>query len=151
MALPRPLRLRSLFNPFTRVAIATFAWNHRHEILRWGRSLYEQVVGRSDLSPRNALRTGRVLVAIASDSRIRDARELRRVSLRDGVVDLDVDDRWRELPRLVERLRGIDGIDAVRVNHAADPGAHTPAADRPIDRSEAGLLLQPGDGSRRGR
>jgi hypothetical protein len=130
MAIPRSLRLRSLFNPFTRVAIATFAWNHRHEILRWGRSLYEQVVGRSDLSPGNVLRTGRVLVAIASDSRFRDARELRRVSLRDGVIDLDVDDRWRELPRLLERLHRIDGIDAVTVNRDADRGA-LPAAHRP--------------------
>jgi hypothetical protein len=150
MALPRPLRLRSLFNPFTRVAIATFAWNHRHEILRWGRSLYEQVVGRSDLSPRNVLRTGRVLVAIASDSRFRDARELRRVDLRDGVVHLDVDDRWRELPRLVEHLRGIDGIDAVTVNRAADRGALTPAADQPVDRWGTRPLL-PGGGSRRVR
>jgi hypothetical protein len=137
MAIPRPLRLRSLFNPFTRVAIATFAWNHRHEILRWGRSLYEQVVGRSDLSPANVLRTGRVLVAIASDPRFRDARELRRVSLRDGVIDLDVDDRWRELPRLLDRLHRIDGIDAVTVNRAADRG-QAPAADRPqVGRSSA--------------
>jgi hypothetical protein len=137
MAIPRPLRLRSLFNPFTRVAIATFAWNHRHEILRWGRSLYEQVVGRSDLSPANVLRTGRVLVAIASDPRFRDARELRRVSLRDGLIDLDVDDRWRELPRLLDRLHRIDGIDAVTVNRAADRG-QAPAADRPqVGRSSA--------------
>jgi hypothetical protein len=126
MAIPRSLRLRSLFNPFTRVAIATFAWNHRHEIMRWGRSLYEQVVGRSDLSPGNVVRTGRVLVAIASDSRFRDARELRRVSLRDGVIDLDVDDRWPELPRLLDRLHRINGIDAVTVNRAADRGALAP-------------------------
>ena len=119
MALSRSLRLRSLFNPLTRAAIATFAWNHRHEILRWGRSLYDQIVGRSDVSPGHALRTGRVLVAINSDPRFRDARELRRVSVRDGIVDLDVDDRWRELPRLLERLHSIDGVDEVTVNRAA--------------------------------
>jgi hypothetical protein len=125
MALPRSLRLRTLFNPLTRAAVAAFAWNHRHEILRWGRSLYEQVVGRSDLSPANLLRTGRVLVAITSDPRFRDARELRRVSLRDGIVDIDVDDRWRELPRLLERLHAVDGVDAVMVNRST--GSPTPA------------------------
>ena len=119
MALPRSMRLRSLFNPLTRAAIATFAWNHRHEIMRWGRSLYEQVVGRSDLSAAHALRTGRVLAAITSDPRFRDARELRRVSLRDGVIELDVDERWRELPHLLDRLRAIDGVDAVTVNRPA--------------------------------
>jgi hypothetical protein len=113
------LRLRSLLNPFTRAAIATFAWNHRHEILRWGRSMYEQVVGRSDLSPAHALRIGRVLAAITADERFRDARELRRVTLRDGVVDLDVDERWRQLRPLVERLEGIDGVEAVTVNRTA--------------------------------
>lgn len=126
MALPRSLRLRSLFNPLTRAAIATFAWNHRHDILRWGRSLYEQVVGQSDLSPAHVLRTGRVLVAITSDSRFRDARQLRRVSLRDGVVDLDVDDRWRELPHLLQKLRAIEGVDAVTVNSDTSRGALVP-------------------------
>ena len=126
MALPRSLRPRSLINPMTRTAIATFAWNHRHEILRWGRSLYDQVVGQSDLSPGHALRTGRVLAAIAADPRFRDAPELRRVGLRDGVVDLDVDERWRELPHLLDRLRRIDGISAVTVNRVASRGAVTP-------------------------
>jgi hypothetical protein len=28
---------RSVLNPVSRVALATFAWNHRHEVLRWGR------------------------------------------------------------------------------------------------------------------
>ena len=46
MALRSMLRPRTLLNPVSRVALATFAWKHRHEILRWGRSLYEQLIGQ---------------------------------------------------------------------------------------------------------
>ena len=114
--IPRSLRPSRILNPVSRVAIATFAWNHRHEILRWGRTLYDQVVGRTDVSPSRALRTGAVLFAIASDSRFRNAKQLRKVTYVGDHVDLDVDERWRELPRLVERIRGVKGVGVVTVN-----------------------------------
>jgi len=114
----RPL---SLFNPMSRIALATFAWNHRHEVLRWGRSLYEQLVGRRDVSPARAVLIGRVLFAIASDEQLRNAPQLRRVSLRDDVVDLDVDPRWRGLDRLIERVSRVDGVRSVVVNGVATP------------------------------
>lgn len=118
MALLSRFGPRALLNPFSRVALATFAWNHRHEVIRWGRTLYDQVVGRSDLSPANAARTGRLLYAIASDERLRNAKQLRRVTAVDDTVDLEVDDRWSELPRLVERVRGVKGVNHVTVNGA---------------------------------
>ena len=109
---------KALLNPLTRMAVMTFTWNHRHEILRWGRSLYDQVVGRTDVSPARALRTGNLLFSIASDRRLRDAKQLRRVTMVGDTVDLDVDDTWSELPRLIERVRGVKGVARVTVNGA---------------------------------
>ena len=105
-----------MLNPVSRLALATFAWKHRHEILRWGRSLYEQLMRRRDLSPARAARIAALLYAIASDERLRDAPQLRKVTMRDDEVGLDVDERWSELPRLIERVRGVKGVKAVVVN-----------------------------------
>src|SRR6188474_1600813 len=99
MALFSMLRPRSLFKPVSRVALMTFAWNHRHEITRWGRSLYDQFVRSTDVSPTRAMRTGQLLFAIASDERLRNAKELRKVTMDGDAVDLEVDERWSELPR----------------------------------------------------
>jgi hypothetical protein len=107
---------KSLLNPVSRMALATFAWNHRHEILRWGRTLYDQVVGRSDVSPARAVRTGSLLFAIASDAQLRNAKELRKVTMADDDVDLDVDERWPLLPKLIEKVRSVKGVRHVSVN-----------------------------------
>ena len=112
-----PLTRRySLLNPVTRIAVATFLWKHRHEVLRWGRSLYEQLIRQADRSPTRALRTGRLLLVIASDDQIRDASQLRKVTMADDVVDLEVDDMWSQLPRLVDRVRSVKGVRGVTVN-----------------------------------
>jgi hypothetical protein len=129
MAMRSLLRPLSLFNPVSRIALATFAWNHRHEVMRWGRSLYEQLVGQQDVSPQRAVLIGRVLAAVASDEKLRNAPQLRRVSLRGDVVDLDVDERWPALPRLIERVERVSGVRSVVVNGAAD----TTARRRTID------------------
>jgi hypothetical protein len=100
----------------TRTAIAAFTWTHRHEILRWGRSLYDQVVGRSDVSPARAARTGRLLYTIAIDERLRDAKQLRKVTMSGDDVELEVDERWSELPRLLEHVRSVKGVRHVFVN-----------------------------------
>ena len=132
MALRSLLRPRLLLNPVSRVALATFAWKHRHEILRWGRSLYEQLIGQRDVSPARAVRVGRVLLAVASDESLRNAPELRRVSLHGDVVDLDVDHRWSELPRLVDRVKRVSGVRTVVVNGTASADVHpTLAASAP--------------------
>ena len=53
--------------------------------------------GRREVSPGRALRTGMLLYAIASDERLRDAKQLRKVTMVDDAVDLQVDARWPEL------------------------------------------------------
>jgi hypothetical protein len=118
MALPwRSLtRPRSLLNPVTRVAVATFLWSHRHEILRWGRSLYEQLIRQADTSPTRAMQTGRLLYVIASDDKLRNAKQLRKVTLDGDVVNLEVDDYWSQLPRLLDRVRSVKGVRDVTVN-----------------------------------
>jgi hypothetical protein len=118
MALRSWRGLRPRLTPLTRMALMTFAWNHRHEILRWGRTLYDQLVGRADTSPARAVRTGRLLFAIASDDEFRNAKQLRKVTMIDDTVDLEVDEGWPALTRLVARVQAVPGIAHVRVNGA---------------------------------
>jgi hypothetical protein len=133
----RSLRPRSLLNPAGRVALATFAWKHRHEILRWGRSLFEPLVARRDVAPARAVRIGRVLFAVASDPQLRDAPELRRVTMTGDEIDLEVDGRWRELPRLVDRVGRVKGVRSVVVNGAPWPSRPPAAAARTRARARA--------------
>ena len=131
MGLFSMLRPGSLFKPASRIALMTFAWNHRHEITRWGRSLYDQFVGQTDVSPTRALRTGQLLFAIASDERLRNAKELRKVTMAGDGVDLEVDERWSELPRLVERVRRVKGVAGVHVNGRPELSSRVPAVAMP--------------------
>ena len=111
------------------MALAAFAWNHRHEILRWGRSLYDQLIGRTDVSPVRALRTGQLLFAIASDERLCNARQLRKVTVVGDDVDVTVDESWKELPRLVERVERVQGVRHVTVHgHPSRPAQQRRAA-----------------------
>ena len=107
---------RWVLNPVSRMALITFAWNHRHEVFRWGRSLWEQLIGRGDVSPQRALRTGMLLYAIASEESLRNAKQLRKVTMVDDTVDLAVDERWSELDRLVERVWSVKGVRTITVN-----------------------------------
>ena len=126
---PRLLWPSSLLNPVSRIALASFAWNHRHEILRWGRSLYDQLIGRTDVSPARALRTGQLLYAIASDEKLRNAKQLRKVTMIGDDVDVTVDESWKELPRLVERLERVKGVRQITVNgHPSRPSVFRRAA-----------------------
>ena len=108
---------RFFVNPFTRTAILTFIWAHRHEVLRWGRSLLEHIV-RRDLDPTATLRAAKVLYAVAGDERFRDAKQLRKVTVDDGVVDLEAEQRWPLLPALVETVRSVDGVRDVTLHGA---------------------------------
>ena len=119
-SLTRLLWPSRLLNPIGRMALATFAWNHRHEIMRWGRTLYDQLIGRIEVSPAAAARTGMLLYTIASDDQLRNAKELRKVTMVGDEVDLEVDERWRELPRLVDRVRSVKGVRRVSINGRAD-------------------------------
>lgn len=110
---------RGVFNPLSRAALITWAWNYRHELLRWGRTLYNELVGRKEgVDTARAVRTGRVLMAIASEERLRNAPELKQVTMHDGVVDLKVKSGWSELPRVIDRVRGVNGVNSVTVNGA---------------------------------
>jgi hypothetical protein len=112
----------------TRTAISAFLWTHRHEILRWGRSLYDQVVGHSGTSPARAARTGRLLYTIAVDAKLRDAKQLRKVTMNGDDVELDVDERWSELPRLLDHVRSVKGVRHVFVNGKAEVASTAVAA-----------------------
>ena len=120
MALLSRFGPKAFLTPATRLALATFAWNHRHEVLRWGRTLYDQVIGRTDVSPARAVRTGHLLFAVASDKALRNAAELHKVTMIDDTVDLDVDESWAELPRLIDHVRSVKGVAHVTVNGRSD-------------------------------
>lgn len=107
---------RGVFNPLSRAALITWAWNYRHEILRWGRTLWNELVGRDGVDAGRAVRTGRVLVSIASEERLRNAPQLKHVAINGDVVDLRVEPGWSELPRVIDRVRKVKGITGVTVN-----------------------------------
>ena len=125
----RLLRPTSYLNPVTRVAIMTFVWAHRHEVLRWGRSLYDQLVTRRDLGPKRIARVASLLITIASRVELRNAPQLRKVSLHGDRVDLDVDERWELLPTLVTRVRGVKGVHEIRINGRVLDAAQAPPPD----------------------
>jgi hypothetical protein len=116
MRWPRLLRPTTYLSPVSRVALMTFVWAHRHEVLRWGRSLYDQLVTRRDLGPAKLARIGGLLATIATRDELRNAPQLRKVSLHGDRVDLDVDERWPLLPALVDRVRRVKGVREVRIN-----------------------------------
>ena len=141
VSIPRP---GALSKPVSRLALMMFAWRHRHEILRWGRSLYDQL-GRADLSPARAVRTGLVLFAIASDDRLRDAPQLRKVSMIGDEVDLEVDQSWPHVPHLVQRVRSVKGVRRVKVNGVeVAPPIRATARDVPATNAEPGTLVSRG-------
>jgi len=112
----RRMSRRGLVNPVTRAALTAWLWNHRYEVFRWGRTLWEQVFGRGDVTPGNALRTLRLLASIASDDTLRNAPQLRKVTMVDDIVDLDVEPGWSGLPRLLDRVGRVKGVTQVHVN-----------------------------------
>jgi hypothetical protein len=116
MRLPRLLRPTTYLGSMSRVAIMTFVWAHRHEVLRWGRSLSDQLITQRQLGPAKLARIGSLLATIAVRDDLRNAPQLRKVTLHGDRVDLDVDERWALLPTLVSRVRGVKGVREIRVN-----------------------------------
>jgi len=107
----------------------TFVWAHRHEVLRWGRSLYDQLVTRRDLGPTRLARVAALLATIASREELRNAPQLRKVSLHGDRVDLDVDEHWELLPTLIRRVRGVKGISEIRLNGRVLDAEQAPPPD----------------------
>ncbi len=69
---------------------------------------------------RRPARTGMLLYAIASDDHLRNAKQLRKVTMVGDEVDLEVDERWRELPRLLDRVRSVKGVRRISINGQAN-------------------------------
>ena len=70
-----------------------------------------------------------MLFAIASDDALRNAKQLRKVTMTGDDVDLEVDERWSQVPRLVERVRSVKGVRHVTVNgRVAQPSVVTRSA-----------------------
>jgi hypothetical protein len=112
----RKIGRRGVFNPLSRAALITWGWNYRHEILRWGRTLWNELIGRADVDAARTVRAGRVLASIAGEERLRNAPQLKQVTMNGDVVDLRVEPGWSELPRVIDRVRAVKGITGVTVN-----------------------------------
>jgi hypothetical protein len=106
---------RILRNPVTRTAMLTWMWNNRHDIRRWGQSLFAELTEAPRLSPGRMKTLGKVLWAITSDRSLSKAKQLRSVRLDGDVVELDVDPRWKGTARLVTMLQDVDGVGEVRI------------------------------------
>lgn len=97
----------------------TWAWNHRHEIQRWGRSLWNELTTTSSFSPSRLRTLVRVLWAGASDPQLRNAKQFRSVRIVGDDVELELDPTWRTAARAVSTLGQTPGVSQVRVRGAA--------------------------------
>jgi hypothetical protein len=109
---------RRVLRPFTRTAILLWAWKRRHEILRWGRSIWTELRSPEPISPSRLKTLGTILWKVSQDSQLTNAAELRSVTLVGDVVEVDVDPSWRHTPRLVSELQAIPGVAEVSLRSA---------------------------------
>lgn len=63
---------------------------------------------------------------ITRDGRLANAPELRRVALRDDVVEVDADAHWDRRALLTTVLGAIDGVNLVRFTDAPASATPTP-------------------------
>ena len=105
--------LRRFANPFTRTAVLAFAWTHRHEILRWGRSLYTELTRPGRIAPSRLSTIAQVLWTVTSDDSFSKAKELRIVRLEGDTLVLDTNRGWVGTPVLVTKLRDIGDVHRV--------------------------------------
>ncbi|MGB0113435.1 MAG: hypothetical protein WBP59_09470 [Ilumatobacteraceae bacterium] len=105
--------LRTIANPFTRTALIAFTWSHRRTILRWGRSLWNELREPRRIDPARLVLIGKVLWAITREEQFAQARQLRHVRLDGDSLVVDATPGWRGTARLVDELAEIDGISAI--------------------------------------
>ncbi|MGD9703576.1 MAG: hypothetical protein AB7Q42_16745 [Acidimicrobiia bacterium] len=110
--------VRRLASPFTRTAIMMWSWNHRHEIQRWGRSIWTELRAPGSISPARLKTLGSILWRVSRDPQLTNAPQLRSVALVGDVVELDVDPTWKHAPHLMNELRGVAGVTEVSVRSA---------------------------------
>lgn len=105
--------LRGLANPFTRTAMIALASSHRHSILRWGRSFWNELRSQRRIDPSRLVLMGRVLWAITSDDRLAKSYQLRQVRLDGSTLVVEAKRGWKGSARLVDQLGDIAGITAI--------------------------------------
>ena len=94
-----------------------FAWAHRHTILRWGRSLWNELRAPRQIDPARLMLIGKVLWAITREEQLAQARQLRLVRLDGTNLVVDATPGWKGTARLVDELGQIDGISAIVDTH----------------------------------
>ncbi|HEY3485688.1 MAG TPA: hypothetical protein VGK49_09900 [Ilumatobacteraceae bacterium] len=100
---------RALY-PFTRTAVLAFVWAHRHEIMRWGRSLYAEITGPGGVTPSRLSTIAQVLWRVTNKQDLSRSRHLKSVRLDGDTLVLDVDPGWRGTPKLVSELSEVNGV-----------------------------------------
>ncbi len=108
-----PRRFTTLLNPLSRTALFTLAWNRRHDIFRWGRSLAAELQRPESISPQRLYTVTKVLAAVTSDEGLSGAKELKQVRIEGDTVVLRVDPNWSRVHHLSQRLLQIKGINQV--------------------------------------
>ena len=104
-----------------------FAWNHRNEVLRWGRSLWTELTAPGPVSPARLRTLVRVLWAGAQDPELRDAKQLRAVRIVGDDVELETDPGWAPAGGAIGRLEQAAGVNRVRVRGTASQPPVSPA------------------------
>jgi hypothetical protein len=116
--------LRRLVRPFwlTRTAVLVFAWQHRHEILRWGRTIWAELTRPGKIQPTRLALLGQILWVITSDESIARSKHLKAVRLDGDVLTLDTTRGWQGTPMLVARLGDVRGVSRIVDRSGRDLG-----------------------------
>jgi hypothetical protein len=104
---------RTIANPFTRTALIAFTWSQRRTILRWGRSLWNELREPRRIDPTRLMLIGKVLWAITREEQFAQARQLRHVRLDGTTLVVDAAPGWKGTARLVDELSEIEGISVI--------------------------------------
>lgn len=112
---------RLLFNPISRMAIVTWAWNRRHELKRWALSLYNEITGSGKVDPARLQQISQVLWNVSKDPKLGNAKELRAVRLVGDTIEADIEPDWVYADRLRNRLSTVKGIADVSIRGVDAP------------------------------
>ena len=119
--LPRIPRL------LARPVVLALLWGRRHTLALWARSVAGEVrrTGGTDVHRLGSLL--RALLKVTRDARLANAPELRRLSLRDDVIEVDADAHWDRRGVLTTVLGAVEGVNLVRFTDAPASATPTPA------------------------
>ena len=102
-------------------------WGRRHTFALWARTLAGELrrSGGTDLARLRPLLTA--LLRITRDTRLANAPELRRLTMRGDVIEVEADAHWDRRSVLSTVLGAVDGINLVRFADAPATATPTPA------------------------